>query len=132
MKMPDEPERLFVYGTLRPSFGEEGTSLVRHMKAEGPATARGLLYDLGSYPGMVRGDGVVHGELLQITQPADLEALDHYEECGGPWPLFRREPMEVLRPDGEAAIAWVYLYARSVEGATFIDCGDYLARARER
>jgi gamma-glutamylcyclotransferase (GGCT)/AIG2-like uncharacterized protein YtfP len=130
--MPDDPQLLFVYGTLRPSVGGEGTSLVRHMKAEGPATARGLLYDLGSYPGMVRGDGVVHGELLQITQPADLEALDHYEECGGPWPLFRREQMEVLRADGEPAVAWAYLYVRSVAGATCIDGGDYLAGARDR
>ncbi len=127
--MPDEPDLLFVYGTLRPSFGGEGASLVRHLKAEGPATARGLLYDLGSYPGMVRGDGIVHGEVLRIASHADLEALDRYEECDGPWPLFRRERIQIERPGQEPASAWVYLYARPVNAAPLIEQGAYLTWA---
>lgn len=128
--MTDEPDLLFVYGTLRPSLGGEGATCVRHMQAEGGATARGLLYDLGSYPGMVRGDGVVHGEVLRTTSAADLESLDRYEECDGPQPLFDRVCVEIVRSDGEPALAWVYLYARSVEGAILIEQGDYLAWAR--
>jgi gamma-glutamylcyclotransferase (GGCT)/AIG2-like uncharacterized protein YtfP len=129
-KMPTAPDLLFVYGTLRPSFGGESSTLVRHITTEGPATARGLLYDLGSYPGMIHGDGIVHGDVLRIANRADLEALDRYEECDGPWPLFQRERIEVLRGEGTPTLAWAYLYARSVDGATLIEPGDYLAWAR--
>jgi gamma-glutamylcyclotransferase (GGCT)/AIG2-like uncharacterized protein YtfP len=127
--MVTDPVLLFVYGTLRPSSAGEGKTLVRHLQAQGPAMARGLLYDLGSYPGMVLGDGVVHGEVLQIAQAADLEALDRYEECDGPHPLFRRERIEICLADNQRTSAWAYLYARSVAAATLIKQGDYLAWA---
>jgi gamma-glutamylcyclotransferase (GGCT)/AIG2-like uncharacterized protein YtfP len=79
---------------------------------------------------MVRGDGTVHGEVLRITNQADLEALDQYEECDGPRPLFRRERIEVLRGDETHNAAWAYLYARSVEGALLIERGDYVTWRR--
>ena len=130
--MLGEPDLLFVYGTLRPSFGGEGSSLVRHVKVEGQATASGLLYDLGSFPGMIRGEGIVHGEVLRIVNHADLESFDRYEECDGPRPLFRRERVEILLADGAHTLAWVYLYVRSVEGALLIEHGDYVAWTRQR
>lgn len=128
--MPDEPELLFVYGTLRPSSGGAGTALVRHLEHRGPATARGTLYDLGSYPAMIGGDGVVHGDVLRIPSSADLDALDRYEECDGPHPLFRRERIEIRLADDQRTWAWAYLYARPVGRAPVIPEGDYLARAQ--
>jgi len=47
----------------------------------GPAvTAPGFdLFDLGSYPAMTEGEGVVHGELYEV-EDALLPRLDAYEE----------------------------------------------------
>jgi len=126
--MADDPDFIFVYGTLRPSAGGDASRLVKHLEPAGRATARGTLYDLGSYPGMAEGSDVVHGELLRISSPGDLETLDSYEECDGPTPLFRRVRTEARREDGSVVAAWIYLYSRGVSGGTRIASGDYLRR----
>lgn len=128
-----EPELLFVYGTLRPALatGPQGR-LVRELEAVGVATVPGLLLDLGDYPGLVTGDGVVHGELLRIADPARLAALDAYEECGGAEPLFRRERATAWRADGTPITAWVYRYARPAAHARPITSGDYAAHVGGR
>jgi gamma-glutamylcyclotransferase (GGCT)/AIG2-like uncharacterized protein YtfP len=123
--MPDDAELLFVYGTLRPSLAAVGPArLVHDLEFVGPATTPGVLVDLGDYPGLIGGDGTVHGDLLRITDPARLQALDAYEECGGPDPLFQRERTVVRLPDGTTMEAWVYRYARPSRGAV-IAGGDY-------
>jgi gamma-glutamylcyclotransferase (GGCT)/AIG2-like uncharacterized protein YtfP len=125
-----EPNLLFVYGTLRPSLAGGAGQLVASLVQAGAATMRGLLYDLGSYPGMVAGDGLVHGEVLRLSDPDQLAALDAYEECHGPNPLYRRELTIVRRENGEETVAWAYFYAGSVTEAKRIAGGDYLAHRR--
>ncbi len=125
-----EPALLFAYGTLRPSLAGGAGQLVAGLVQAGAATTRGQLFDLGGYPGMVAGDGLVHGELLRLSDPEQLAALDAYEECGGPNPLYRRELAIVRRENGEETTVWVYVYARSVTGAPRIPGGDYLAYRR--
>jgi gamma-glutamylcyclotransferase (GGCT)/AIG2-like uncharacterized protein YtfP len=95
------------------------------------ATVPGVLLDLGDYPGLVAGAGIVHGELLRVVDPTRLAALDAYEECGGPKPLFRRERMVARRVDGTTVHAWAYRYARSPRGAV-IAGGDYAAHVTRR
>lgn len=130
--LPEDAKLLFVYGTLRPSLAAGGPArLVHGLDVAGPATAPGVLVDLGDYPGLVAGDGVVHGDLLRVTDPARLRALDAYEECGGPDPLFRRERTVVSLPDGTTVEAWVYRYARSPQGVA-IAGGDYAAHVARR
>lgn len=92
---------------------------------------RGLLHDLGEYPGMTDGDGVVYGELLQVTELEHLMPLDAYEECGGPNPLFRRVAAVARRADGTLARAWVYLYARPLTAERVVG-GDYAAHLARR
>jgi gamma-glutamylcyclotransferase (GGCT)/AIG2-like uncharacterized protein YtfP len=129
--MEDTTDLLFVYGTLRQGLARgEASVLVHDLESIGAATVRGLLYDLGSYPGMVVGDGVVHGDLLRVTDPARLTALDAYEECGGSAPLFQRTVTTAHRQGGSVT-AWVYLYARPIADGTRIEHGDYaLCRMR--
>lgn len=103
---------------------------MRDFESLGEATVRGVLYDLGDYPGMVVGDGLVHGEMLRVTSLEQLAALDTYEECGGPAPLFRRVLATARSRDGSERMAWVYVYARNAAGATRIDGGDYTAWRR--
>lgn len=126
--IPSAPALLFVYGTLRPALARgEPARLIRGLRHCGAATVRGLLYDLGGYPGLVPGEGLVRGDLLEITSPEQFAALDAYEECSGPRPLYRREVMPVVRADGEQVLAWVYLSARPLAAARPIPEGDYAA-----
>ena len=119
---------LFVYGTLRPALARgEPATLVQGLPCLGPATVRGTLHDLGDYPGLVAGEGLVHGDLLAVATADQLVALDAYEECGGPRPLFVRTRAAATRPDGSVVAAWVYLFARSVGTARPIAGGDYAA-----
>jgi gamma-glutamylcyclotransferase (GGCT)/AIG2-like uncharacterized protein YtfP len=134
--MPDDsellPRLLFAYGTLRPSLAGAARHLVADLVPAGTATTRGLLYDLGGFPGMVAGDGIVRGELLRLGDPAQLVALDAFEECGGPNPLFRRERTAALLATGEEVTVWAYFFARPLAGAPRIAGGDYLAHRRGR
>jgi len=120
------PEYVFTYGTLRPSLATGSAfRLVQGGAVAGLATVRGNLFDLGSFPALVAGEGEVHGELVRVGNDAWLAALDAYEECDGPHPLYRREAWWARRPDGEAVWAWVYVYARPLEAARLIPSGDY-------
>jgi gamma-glutamylcyclotransferase (GGCT)/AIG2-like uncharacterized protein YtfP len=121
-------ELLFVYGTLRPTLAAgEHARLVHDLEVVGLATVPGLLLDMGDYPGLVAGGGIVHGEVLRITDPARLAALDDYEECGGPEPLFCRERMVARLGDGTTVNAWGYRAARPPLAAKVIASGDYVA-----
>lgn len=129
----DAADLLFVYGTLRPSLAIGGPArLVHDLELVGAATVPGVLIDLGNYPGLIPGDGRVHGDLLRIPDPARLVALDAYEECGGPQPLYRRDRTVAHLPDGSTAAAWVYRYARQTTGARVIVGGDYAAHVTHR
>jgi gamma-glutamylcyclotransferase (GGCT)/AIG2-like uncharacterized protein YtfP len=130
--MSAEPLLLFVYGTLRPGLPGPAGHLVDGLERAGAATVRGLLFDLGEYPGMVAGAGLVHGELLRVGDPGRLAALDDYEGCGGPRPLFRRQLTTARRETGEEVAAWAYFYSRSVTGTVQIPAGDYAAHRQSR
>jgi len=127
------PILLFVYGTLRPSLASAAThALVHDLERAGAATMRGVLYDLGPYPAMTRGDGVVHGELLCVHDAARLRALDAYEECGGPAPRFERVEGIARRADGVEVAAAAYLYVGPIGDGVVIAGGDYAPVARAR
>ena len=103
--------RLALYGTLRrgePAFKRLGLAskmrFVRHCKLPG------VLYDLGDYPALVPGSGVVSAELYEIRGKKILALLDAFEgfhptRTGGSG--FVRRRVRLLDGDGEA---WVYLY----------------------
>jgi gamma-glutamylcyclotransferase (GGCT)/AIG2-like uncharacterized protein YtfP len=122
---------LFVYGTLRPRVaGPVQQRLVADLVWAGPATVRGSLHDLGPYPALVEGPGLVHGDLLRIEHGAQLAAIDAYEECGGADPLYARRELVATRPDGGMVPAWAYVYLRPVGCAPPVAGGDYAARHR--
>lgn len=117
---------LFVYGTLRPRLaGPEQRRLVADLVWAGPATVRGSLYDLGRYPALVAGPGLVHGDLLRIEPGPHLAAIDAYEECAGDAPLYARRELVATRPDGCMVQVWAYVYLRPVRSAALVAGGDY-------
>jgi gamma-glutamylcyclotransferase (GGCT)/AIG2-like uncharacterized protein YtfP len=123
---------LFVYGTLRPFVDLPiARWLRRSARYLGPATTRGALYDLGSYPGMRaarRGGDRVAGDLYRVVQPRVLRALDRYEagDARGKARFVRERCIVTLAQRGALRkTAWTYRYRYRVAGMPRIASGDY-------
>lgn len=125
--------RLFVYGTLR--SGQPNAPRLGGATLLGMATVHGRLIHLGDYPGLVVGDGVVHGELYELPIAAldridDLEGFDPLDSEGS---LFLRvERTATLTGTSESLTAWTYLWPHASQ-APFVEDGDwvqYLQRTR--
>jgi gamma-glutamylcyclotransferase (GGCT)/AIG2-like uncharacterized protein YtfP len=126
------PEHLFVYGTLRPPRPDTPADDVRYypqiaaaIRHHTPATLTGAtLYDMGPYPALVPGEGVVRGDLLQLDA-ATLAVADRIE--GHP-AYYRRGAVTVQTADGEMT-AWVYWAPPGLTtGKPRITNGDWLRR----
>lgn len=116
----DNRETLFVYGTLM-STSLSGMELI------GKARARGSLFDLGHYPGLVVEDSgsVVYGELYEAT-PRALSLLDRFERYDSSSlkeSLYIRCRVRLIEPN---VTAWVYIYNQPVLGCPRIDGGEWL------
>jgi gamma-glutamylcyclotransferase (GGCT)/AIG2-like uncharacterized protein YtfP len=78
--MPDDSTqhvRLFVYGTLMPGHGNH-RRIERFVLRARPGRITGILVDLGAFPALVPGDGLVEGVLLEID-PSALSITDQIE-----------------------------------------------------
>ncbi|MEL1135066.1 gamma-glutamylcyclotransferase family protein [Desulfitobacterium sp. THU1] len=108
---------LFVYGTLM-SNNRIGRTYLEDAKFLGKGTLKGYaLYDLGSYPGIVKEAGKVKGELYSV--PADrLPDIDRYE---GEGKLYLRKTVTVNQENGENVKAFVYIFNQSTTGKAKID-----------
>ncbi len=108
---PDDwPDRVFVYGTLRPG-DVAWPRISRYVAGEPVATAlSGTLYDTGQgYPALLPGtEGSVPGWTLTLRSPTEaLAALDAYE--GGDYRRAR-----VVDADGR--LCWTYLWTAPTHG----------------
>lgn len=116
--------RVFVYGTLL--RGEVNHPLLAGADLLGPhrTAAAFTLYDLGTYPGLVRG-GVtaVRGEVYRVDG-ATLRRLDALEEYPH---LYGR--LLIATPHGGT---WVYHYRGVVQGFPVIASGDWRDLTRDR
>ena len=91
-----------------------------HVRAVKAGTIEGILIDLGAYPALIPGEGIVNGVVLELDQTA-LEITDRIE---GYYPdrdrcLYVREEVVVRFEDGQETVAWTYLFANS---AGLADC----------
>jgi gamma-glutamylcyclotransferase (GGCT)/AIG2-like uncharacterized protein YtfP len=124
---------LFVYGTLRPFVAIPIASWLRRAaRYVGPATTQGVLYDLGSYPGMraaLNSRDRVIGDVYRVVKPNVFRVLDRYEagiaHCKA---RFLRERCIVKLADrGLHKMAWTYRYRYGVANKPRIASGDYRA-----
>lgn len=124
---------LFVYGTLMSAAGHQmGQRLLAESQLIGPGVLEGQLFDLGEYPALVEGGpagGLVHGEVLELSNPAaTLVWLDEYEgilpgrESGNE---YERVERRVQLASGGEATAWVYVYRATITGARLIENGRW-------
>jgi gamma-glutamylcyclotransferase (GGCT)/AIG2-like uncharacterized protein YtfP len=68
---------LFVYGTLK--SGERNNHLMEGRLVRKAKTYKGFrLVDCGNYPGLVRGDKAIEGEVWEVSEPT-LARLDRFE-----------------------------------------------------
>ena len=109
---------VFVYGTLL-----KGRSNYARFLAPADPVMRGEIkgfemYDLGAFPGVVKGNGTVKGEVYRVTK-AELERIDRLEGEGS---LYVKELVTVkgyLTEDNDLS-AYVYIYNHSVDGLPVI------------
>jgi gamma-glutamylcyclotransferase (GGCT)/AIG2-like uncharacterized protein YtfP len=124
-----DPDRLIgLYGTLRDAELRRSLGLAGRVRRLGRFRLAGILYDLGPYPALAPGKGVVHGELYELMDKGVLAVMDKYEEYD-PSRLkrspYRRERWRLADPDLDC---WVYVYNRPVRGLPRVLGGDWLAR----
>ena len=66
--------RLFVYGTLKKGFYNHG--YLGKARLIGTAILRGYdMYTNGGFPYITKGDGVVHGEVYEVTNEHDIKNI---------------------------------------------------------
>ena len=131
--MPDLTN-LFVYGTLRAAAGTEWSRfLTAASRFVGSGRARGVLFQLGGYPGMTvcaGEDEWVRGEVYLLNDPtATLASLDAYEGCSHNDPMpheFERQAVNVVLDGGQTVEAWAYVYTLETQGRPRVESGDYL------
>lgn len=127
---------LFVYGTLMTPFNNQmALKLRREATFIGKAFARGLLFDLGDYPGMVLShskSGIVYGEVFFLDDNLKLlKILDAYEGIGkstyAKQDEYRRDVITVtLVTSLNKFDAFAYIYNLSHEGKKHVVSGNYL------
>jgi gamma-glutamylcyclotransferase (GGCT)/AIG2-like uncharacterized protein YtfP len=96
----------------------------------GACSLPGVLYDLGDYPGLIEGEGIVRAEIYSLPDKAALAKLDAYEgfQEGDPTALFIRRRISI---DSENPECWVYYYNRDLTGHLPLKTGDWMSY-RER
>ena len=124
-------EYLFTYGTLRPGRAPaEINAVMAKLRVVGAGRVRGLLYDLGAYPGAVLDPAAAEFEGTVFELPDDpeiLHQLDAYEEFDPAAPqatLFVRELHAVTLDSGGTLMGWIYVYNRDPAGAPIVAGGQ--------
>jgi len=113
-----EPKRLFVYGSLMKGFFNHEKSLEGKVLSCIPGKVHGILYhqSLKGYPAMVKGEGWVKGELLELDEFDRLILLcDRLEGFIGPGNSsneYERLVSPVKLENGDETSAQVYWYVR--------------------
>lgn len=108
-------KRIFVYGTLK--RGESRGFVFEHVLGHKKFKVTrgktfGKLYDLGEFPGMCKGTGWVHGEVVEVSEDDYhklLPVLDSIEGYTGNNNLYVRKEVGVETPNGRK-VATTYFF----------------------
>ena len=129
----DRNQHLFAYGTLRRSYFPDKVAGIRDkLIFVGEGETNGLLYDIGTYPAAVRGDGTqkIKGDVFLLREPEQvLRIIDQYEgidDASGTIGEFVRLKECIRLNSGGELLAWIYWYNQDVQGRISLSTGDYL------
>ena len=126
-------EYLFAYGTLQPGSAPAGVAaLAAKLRPVGEGFVRGVLYDLGRYPGAVpysRAKSRIAGTVMELPEEKNfLGLLDDYEgfdpRAKGS-SEFVRERQLVELSDGRRLECWFYRYNGKADEARIIARGAW-------
>jgi gamma-glutamylcyclotransferase (GGCT)/AIG2-like uncharacterized protein YtfP len=129
--------KLFVYGTLRNAFGHQLHNMLSdQFEFIGEGSIRGILYDIGQYPGAVISMSAktkIAGEIYQAkdkdTIDAALKILDAFEGYDGTdltGSEFIRIKKFVKLNNGKRVLSWIYIYNGPVNDKHLIRSGDFI------
>lgn len=109
--------KLFVYGTLMKGNSNHERYLAKSKFIGNAKMKDYALYDLGSYPGIVKREGcTVKGEVYEIDDKTKT-LIDKLEGEGS---LYFAEQVEVLMENDEKFSALVYVYGHDVNESNYI------------
>lgn len=123
---PAAADGIFVYGTLRQGRANDHW-IAPHVVRVQPATAQGLLYDLGPYPAMTleaRAPRTIQGEFVTVKSfDAALKDLDELEghTPGARDNLYDRTIVPVRLANGQTHHAYVYVMIETPAGAPLVE-----------
>ena len=126
---------LAVYGELLSDSGPQSDpapDLAASCRLMGGCWIRGILLDLGEFPGLVAGEGQVLGELYEVLDPSVFEALDRfqgYDARDAAGSEYVRMRMPLLEPQ---VSAWTYVYNGDPLGRPQVDSGDWRGHLADR
>jgi len=107
-----QSEWLFVYGTLKASFGNY-RAIESEVISKHSSRTQGILVNLGPFPAMIPGEGWVEGKLLKVHSNV-IKITDQIEGYRGKKEasLYHREMVTCHLDDGTCVDAWTYFYAK--------------------
>lgn len=122
---------VFVYGTLKQGQGNYHIACQAGQHTVTPAILDGhQLHDLGPFPAVVRGEGTVHGQLLDYGEGINqalkgLDMLEGFRGEGHPANLYNRVQATVISLGGKPVSCWVYVYARPLARPRHLPAGHW-------
>jgi gamma-glutamylcyclotransferase (GGCT)/AIG2-like uncharacterized protein YtfP len=122
---------LFIYGTLMPGLRLEAE--MNGARFLGAAQVPGRLVDVGRYPGLLHGEGVVTGEVYEVDAAhlARLDVVEGLVPGNRAASQYWREEVTVASGPLQGQRVQTYVYNRPVDGCTPIAHGDYRRYIRE-
>lgn len=130
---------LFAYGTLQPGLAPKSMEqATAKLLAVGAGFVRGVLYDLGRYPGAIADAGAagrISGTVMKLPDDGDvLRALDDYEGFDPQSPdtsEFIREQQVVELLHGGTLMCWFYRYNGKADAASVSPSGVWQKKSLE-
>ena len=128
--MTDILNTLFVYGTLKQGY-LNAPLLEGCIETISPGTVRGLLYDVGLFPALVAGDGMVRGELVRVKPElwrsvvAVLDDLEEYRADDEDGSMYLRRVVTAHTESGENIAVSTYFYNRDLSTLRRIESGEW-------
>lgn len=114
---------IFVYGTLKQNFGNHRIIEGQNFIGKGTtADSAFKMLDLGAFPGVVDGQGIIHGEIYEVDDNG-FTRCDHLEGYPN---FYTRRQIEVVAEDGAKHLCWMYMLNRdnnNLEGYPIVHHG---------
>ena len=126
----DQPtiNHLFVYGTLM-SGQNRFNQLEPYVRSWTKGWTKGQLHHLGSFPGLKLGEGVVHGELIEMRDVEQClertDGIEGFRGFGHQDSFYDRTIVQVQTEQG-LVWAWTYVYAQDVDADSIIEDGRWV------